>query len=97
MKKIVFSDLDGTLLDHETYSYEKAKNSLELLKKEEIPLILCTSKTRGEIEFWREKIDNKDPFISENGGGIFVPRSYFPFNVLYDKKSKNYFVINFWG
>lgn len=94
MKKIIFSDLDGTLLDHENYSYEKAKNSLELLKKEEIPLIFCTSKTRAEIELWREKIGNKDPFVSENGGGIFIPKSYFPFDILYDKKRKNYFIIN---
>jgi HAD superfamily hydrolase (TIGR01484 family) len=94
MKKLVFSDLDGTFLDHDTYSYEKAKNSLELIKKREIPLIFCTSKTRREIEYWREKIGNKDPFISENGGGIFIPRSYFSFKFLYDKKSKNYFIIS---
>jgi len=94
MKKIVFSDLDGTLLDHETYSYEKAKNSLEVLSKKEIPLIFCTSKTRAEIEYWRKKIGNKDPFISENGGGIFIPKSYFTFDFNYNEKDKNNYVIN---
>jgi mannosyl-3-phosphoglycerate phosphatase len=97
MKKIIFSDLDGTLLDHDTYSFEKEKDALHLLKDNDIPLVICSSKTRSEIEFWRKKLGNIQPFITENGGGIFVPRSYFPFNVLYDKKSKNYFVINFWG
>jgi len=77
MKKIIFTDLDGTLLDSDTYSYEKAKIALQLLKKRRIPLIFCTSKTRAEIEFWRDEVGNYDPFISENGGGIFIPKDYF--------------------
>jgi mannosyl-3-phosphoglycerate phosphatase len=93
MKKIIFTDLDGTLLDSDTYSYEKAKKALQLLKRKEIPLIFCTSKTRAEIEFWREKVGNNDPFISENGGGIFIPKTYFSFKFLYDRKYKNYFLI----
>lgn len=93
MIKIIFTDLDGTLLDADNYSFQKAKNALNLIKKSEVPLIFCTSKTRAEIEFWREKIGNIDPFISENGGGIFVPKNYFSFEFLYDMEHKNYFVI----
>ena len=93
MKKIIFTDLDGTLLDSDNYSYEKAKNALELLKKKEIPLIFCTSKTRAEIEFWRKKIGNNDPFISENGGGIFVPKDYFSFKIQSDEEYNNYLLI----
>jgi len=93
MKKIIFTDLDGTLLDTDTYSYEKANNALQLLKQKEIPLIFCSSKTRAEIEFWREKVGNYDPFISENGGGIFIPKNYFSFKFLFDKEFKDYFLI----
>ena len=93
MKKIIFTDLDGTLLDSDTYSYEKANNALQLLKKKKIPLIFCTSKTRSEIEYWREKIANNDPFVSENGGGIFIPKNYFSFKFLYDREYKNYYLI----
>jgi mannosyl-3-phosphoglycerate phosphatase len=93
MKKIIFSDLDGTLLDHTSYSYEKAKNALELVKKKEVPLVFCTSKTRVEIEYWRKKIGNTDPFISENGGAIFIPRRYFNFDFFHNKKNKDYFII----
>ena len=93
MKKIIFTDLDGTFLDSDTYSYENANNALNLIKKLKIPLIFCTSKTRAEIEFWREKVDNKDPFISENGGGIFIPKDYFSFLFKFDKESKNFFII----
>jgi mannosyl-3-phosphoglycerate phosphatase len=78
MKKIIiFTDLDGTLLDYSTYSFEKAVPALELLKRKNIPLIICSSKTRKEIEYFREKLVNNHPFISENGGGIFIPKNYF--------------------
>jgi mannosyl-3-phosphoglycerate phosphatase len=82
MKKlIVFTDLDGTLLDHYTYSFEAALSALNLLKERNIPLVICSSKTRKEIEYYRKKLDNRYPFISENGGGIFIPKGYLKFEV----------------
>lgn len=73
---IIFTDLDGTLLDS-CYSYKKAVPALNLIRAKRIPLILCSSKTRSEIIFWREKLKNIHPFISENGGGVFIPGKYF--------------------
>ncbi|MEK6671876.1 MAG: HAD-IIB family hydrolase [Nitrospirota bacterium] len=78
---IIFTDLDGTLLDHYTYSFEKALPALEILRQKNIPLIICSSKTRKEIEYYRRKLDNHHPFISENGGGIFIPKGYFELGV----------------
>ncbi|MDI3539103.1 MAG: mannosyl-3-phosphoglycerate phosphatase [Methanolobus sp.] len=77
MRYIVFTDLDGTLIDHDTYSYEAAKPAIDELKKRDIPLIFCTSKTRAEIEVYVRELDLSHPFISENGGGIFIPQGYF--------------------
>lgn len=74
---IVISDLDGTLLDG-NYSCAAAAPALQFLAAHKIPLILCSSKTRTEIEYYRAQLDNHDPFISENGGGVFVPTAYFP-------------------
>jgi len=76
---IIFTDLDGTLLDSETYSFAPALPALRSLSDLNIPLILCSSKTRTEIEFYREQLGNRHPFISENGGGIFIPKGYFGF------------------
>jgi len=75
--KIVFSDLDGTLLHLQTYSCEAAQPALDALKQRDIPLVFCTSKTRAEVEFWRERLGNTHPFIVENGGAIFIPKGYF--------------------
>ena len=76
-KLVIFTDLDGTLLHPKTYSFEAALPALKLIKEKEIPLILCSSKTRAEIEVYRRRLDNSHPFISENGGGIFEPAGYF--------------------
>ncbi len=78
---IVFTDLDGTLLDLNTYSFEKALPGLELLRHKDVPLIFCSSKTRKEIEWYRQTMGNPHPFIPETGGGIYIPRGYFPFAI----------------
>lgn len=75
---IIFTDLDGTLLDYHTYSFAAATSALKQIAKQQIPLVLCSSKTGTEIENWREKFNNAHPFIAENGGGIFIPHAYFP-------------------
>ncbi len=74
---LVFTDLDGTLLEHETYSFEAAIPAIHALKEKNIPLIFCTSKTRAEIEEIQFQLKNIHPFISENGGAIFIPKGYF--------------------
>jgi mannosyl-3-phosphoglycerate phosphatase len=78
---VVFTDLDGTLLDHSTYSFTEARPALGLLKSRGIPLVICTSKTRREAEYWRRLLDNHHPFIVENGGAVFVPEGYFDFAI----------------
>jgi mannosyl-3-phosphoglycerate phosphatase len=74
---VIFTDLDGTLLDHDTYSFSPALPALRELRRRRVPLVFCTSKTRAEVLPLRRRLKNAHPFIVENGGGIVVPRSYF--------------------
>jgi mannosyl-3-phosphoglycerate phosphatase len=76
---IIFTDLDGSLLDSTTYSYEAATPALTALCEQGIPLVLVSGKTRAEIEPIRQRLDNRDPFIVENGGAVFVPHGLFDF------------------
>lgn len=75
-KPLIFTDLDGTFLN-ETYSFDDTLPALTFINQHGVPLVICSSKTRQEIEFYRAKLNNNHPFISENGGGIFIPRGYF--------------------
>jgi mannosyl-3-phosphoglycerate phosphatase family protein len=77
---IIVTDLDGTLLHPRTYSFEEALPGLKLIRQRNIPLVICSSKTRLEIEVYRKRLENIHPFISENGGGIYIPAGYFPFH-----------------
>ncbi len=70
---VIFSDLDGTLLDHDTYEWAEAKPALDLCRKLDFPVVLVSSKTRAEMEPLRREMSISDPFITENGGGIFFP------------------------
>lgn len=76
-KTIIFTDLDGALLDPVRYSFNDALPALRLIQARGIPLILCSSKTRGEIVGLRQRMHNGHPFVSENGGRIFIPSGYF--------------------
>jgi mannosyl-3-phosphoglycerate phosphatase len=76
---VVITDLDGTLLDGKTYGYDASLPAIRRLKALEIPLVLCSSKTYGEVVLlWRE-LGLAGPFIVEDGGAIYVPAGYFPF------------------
>jgi len=100
MKQVIFTDLDGTLLDLQDYSYSTAQPVLPKLEALGIPVVFCSSKTRVEQEFYRQVLDNQHPFITENGSAIFIPKNYFSFTIgqsdnseyLVDQRG-NYFVI----
>lgn len=73
LRTLVFTDLDGTLLDHDDYDWGPAAPVLAVLHERAIPLVIASSKTRAEIESWRARLAIADPFISENGGALWVP------------------------
>jgi len=92
-KLIIFTDLDGALLDRETYSFEPAQPALHLIQEKKIPLIFASSKTRAEMEGYRRRMENNYPFVSENGGAIFIPKKTFPFPFSYERELGRYFVL----
>lgn len=67
---------------------------MKVIDERDIPLILCSSKTKSEIEFYRRRLGNEHPFISENGGGIFVPVGYWNFQLQYDSIQNGYWAIH---
>lgn len=90
---VVFTDLDGTLLELETYAYDQAQAAVEWLNTRQIPLVFCSSKTRAEQEFYRQALKVEAPFIVENGSAIFIPEDYFDFAYPYHRAPPGYRVI----
>jgi len=91
---VIFTDLDGTLLDAETYSWRPAADALKEIAGRRIPLVIISSKTAAEIEWIRRDLNNQHPFISENGGGLFLPDGYFPFPVPQTRKIEEYLIVD---
>jgi hypothetical protein len=52
-----------------------ARPALDSIQTLDTP-VLCTSKTRPEVELIQKEIGLSCPFIVENGGGIFFPQEY---------------------
>ncbi len=90
---LVFTDLDGTLLNHHDYSWEGARAALAEIDRRRIPLILTTSKTRAELLPLRKALNNTWPFITENGGAVFFPEDTWPYDGTRTIQIENYTVL----
>ena len=70
---VIYTDLDGTLIDHHTYAFDEARETIKALKDRGIPIIPCTSKTRAETVTLMQTMGIDGPMIIENGAAIWVP------------------------
>lgn len=66
LKILVFTDLDGTFLDHNSYDYTLALPALDKLKDIDATVLSVTSKTASEIHALSLPLDTKT-YIAENG------------------------------
>ncbi len=77
MKTLLITDIDGTLIDHHTYSTKLAKKALDLLAKRNVSVVFCSSKTFDEQRHLQNKLGVNAPFIIENGSAIICPKHIF--------------------
>mgnify|MGYP001814761393 FL=1 len=79
---IIFTDLDGTLLDHHDYGFDAALPALRAVSERGIPLILTTSKTLAEVVKINRALANPQPAIIENGCALCFPLDAgYPFDI----------------
>jgi mannosyl-3-phosphoglycerate phosphatase len=88
-QKIVFTDIDGTLMDIYSGNFEGTDLLVRKFKRMGIPIILCSAKTRSEQECIRDKLGLSDPFIIENGGAVVIPDGYFDDLEIVPRTGKN--------
>ncbi|MCI4187822.1 mannosyl-3-phosphoglycerate phosphatase-related protein [Dickeya dianthicola] len=76
-KWVIFTDLDGSLLDHNTYRWDEARPWLNRLRSHRVPVVITTSKTAAEIMPIQQELALHDmPAIAENGAHILLPASW---------------------
>jgi len=88
-KIIVFADLDGSLLN-DKYEYDQIEPIIHQLQSLNVSIVLASSKTKNEIEYYRNKWQITDPFIIENGSAILIPQTYFPLNYKFTNQTNGY-------
>ncbi|QQE65240.1 haloacid dehalogenase [Leptolyngbya sp. BL0902] len=93
MPYLIFTDLDGTLLNAETYDCQAVQPVLTALAQRSIPVIPVTSKTRAEVDHLRQALGLRDPFVVENGSAIYVPQTGIPFPCPAGEDEGNYRVV----
>ncbi|WP_461866101.1 mannosyl-3-phosphoglycerate phosphatase [Thermococcus sp.] len=91
--RIIFLDIDKTLVG-EDYSPEPAESIIRWLQSKNFEIILNSSKTKAEQEYYRKALDIRGPFIVENGSAIYIPEDYFPFEIQ-GLKRESYYVLEF--
>lgn len=70
--------MDGCLLDHDTYEWKPALPAIQTLERMKATLVLTTSKTRAEVDYWQRLMGLNQPSIVENGGAIVIPPGSMP-------------------
>lgn len=96
LQKVVFTDIDGTLIDIFSGKYGETDKLIHTLKANNIPIVLCSAKTCAEQNKIREDLGLMDPFIVENGGAIIIPTGYFDFQLDMEQirlKEEGYIII----
>ncbi|MEM9159176.1 MAG: HAD hydrolase family protein, partial [Verrucomicrobiota bacterium] len=72
----IFTDLDGTLIDFETYSPELAKPYVHRLVERGALVVFCSSKTFAEQLVLQRELGIEMPCIVENGSAIVAPEGF---------------------
>ena len=68
---IIFTDLDGTLLDTKTFKFDQISQYVKYLISIGVMIIPNSSKTKSEILNFCHELKEELPFIVENGAAIY--------------------------
>jgi len=98
MQKVIFTDIDGTLLDSRSPDMNKVKELVDMTLQNGIHLVFCSSKTEQEQNKIKSQVYLHEPYIVENGAAIIIPFNYFKKAILTNSKvSQNNYIIETGG
>jgi mannosyl-3-phosphoglycerate phosphatase len=91
---VVFASIDR-VLDDRDLSFGGAASAVETLAREQVPLVLCSTKTRAQLEHACQDLNLRHPFICERGSAVFIPTGYFGFVVPRAREMAGYHAVEF--
>jgi mannosyl-3-phosphoglycerate phosphatase len=94
-RHVIFTAVEGALLDPSSKSWLGAADALAELERRRVPLVISTQRTRAQLEPLRRKLEHSHPFISESGGGLFIPDGYFAVHLDRAERRGRYFCVPF--
>jgi len=74
---------------------QPASEALMEIERRNIPLVLSTNGTRAQLEPLRRKLGHAHPFVTEGGGGLFLPDGYFALRLEGAKRVGRYLCVPF--
>jgi mannosyl-3-phosphoglycerate phosphatase len=92
---VVFADVDGILRDPSATAIGRASEAASMLRDEQVAIVLCSLRTRAELELLQQEIGLCEPFVAEGGAAVFLPSHYFGFHVPCARDVAGYRAIEF--
>lgn len=92
---LVFSDPDPFLTHWAGRALSEAGKVLRRLERDEVPLVICSTRTRAEIVSVQQDLGLHQPFICESGNAAFMPVGYFQFMVAFARDVAGYQAVEF--
>jgi predicted mannosyl-3-phosphoglycerate phosphatase (HAD superfamily) len=77
---LVFCDADAAMAQATREACADAAGILQRVRAGGAIVVLCSGKTRAEVEQMQQDLRIADPFVVEHGSAAFLPRSAFPFD-----------------
>jgi predicted mannosyl-3-phosphoglycerate phosphatase (HAD superfamily) len=94
-KTVVFSHVDAVLMHPRDGLFTVARNILRQFAADDVAIVLCSSKTRAELEYIQQTLGIADPFICENGAASFIPDGYFDADIPGARELSGYQAVEF--
>jgi mannosyl-3-phosphoglycerate phosphatase len=89
---VIFTAVHREFLDSRS---DLISAALAEIERQRVPLVLSTMGTRAQLELFRRRIGHGHPFLTEHGGGLFIPDGYFALHLEGAKRIGRYFCVPF--
>ncbi len=90
-KILIFTDLDGSILDKNTFKFDQIKHYMKKILNSGILIIPNSSKTESEIFEFNQELGENLAYISENGSvinGLNLLNTNFPNKIILSREKK---------